>query len=519
MDRNTVFSRLDELIMQGRTDEVEEFLSEQYEIAKKNGDDNLALSILNEQIGFFRVTTQHEKALDTIDSIISLISDMKLTGTVEEGTSFLNIATAYRAMGKNHEAEEYYHKAEDIYRNVLEKNDYRMAGLYNNMSLMYQEQGKNEASVEYLQRALSIIAQIPGAEIETAVSHTNLGQAYCRMELWELAIEELDRAEKIFERINPNDTHFSGCACAKGYLYTKLKEYDRAVEYYEKALLNVYNMYGRNENFKSIQKDLREAYRLKGEPEYNSMLDVCQAYYEKYGKPMIHEKFAEYEDKIAVGICGEGSECLGVEDEISLDHDCGPGFALWVTDRVYDEIGEKLQMAYEGLPKIFAGYIRTDTAMGSGRCGVCRIDDFYKRVLGGENIPDRVEDWYKLEEAALAMAVNGMVFTDNEGIFSAKREKLMTYYPHKIWIEKLSRELMYAAQTGQYNYGRAMARGDYVTSSLALAEYMKSIMHVVFLLNKRYCPYYKWQHTLVKGLAILPEIGYILEAIADMPSQ
>lgn len=519
MDMNAIINQLDALYTEGKMQEAEAFMEEQLDMAMASGQDGVALGILNEQLGFYRVMTQHEKALQTISRVKNLLEKMGLSGTIEEGTTLLNVATVYRAMGKYGEAEACYLTVEDIYKQKLDGADYRMAGLYNNMSLLQQEQGKEELAATYLKKALSIIEQIPGSEIQTAVTYTNLGQAYCRMGKWELAKTQLDAAEKIFTEVDVNDEHYAGLASALGYWYLEQEDYERSICYYEKALLNVYQCYGITENFKNIQKDLKVAYRRSGEPEYKSMLEVCRAYYEKYGKPMIHEQFGEYEDQIAVGLCGEGSECFGMEDEISLDHDCGPGFALWVTDSVSAEIGEALQEAYDELPKVFAGYIRVDTAQGNGRCGVCRIGDFYKRVLGGKDIPESEQEWNEIEESALATAVNGQIFTDPVGIFTEKRAQLLQYYPDFVWLEKLARELIYAAQTGQYNYGRAMARGDYVTASIALSEYMKSIMHVVFLLNKKYAPYYKWQHAMVKKLAVLPEVGDILEAVCDMPSQ
>lgn len=519
MNINKVLTKLDDLFSSGKLNEVEEFLLSNCKTAEAEQDKNSLLTILNELIGYYRVTTQFEKGKKVIEQVNDLIAEMKLQNSLGEGTSLLNIATLYRAMGDILKAEECYAKVEKIYSSLLEENDYRMAGLYNNMSLMYQENQMYEPAVSYLKKAIEIISEFPDAEIEKAVSHTNLGQIYCRMEKFEEAKAELELAENIFLSVNINDEHYSGCASAQGYLYCKLEDYETSVKYYEKALLNIYHSYGVTENFKSIQKDLKNVYRLSGEKEYSSMLDVCQDYYEEYGKPMIHDKFPEYEDRIAVGLCGEGSECFGTEDEISLDHDCGPGFAMWVTDEIYKEIGEQLQSAYNELPEIFAGYIRCETLMGAGRCGVCTINNFYSRVLGGKKFPESDDDWKNIEESALAAAVNGRVFCDKQGIFSNKRNTLLSYYPHNVWIEKLARELIYSAQTGQYNYGRAMARGEYVTASIALSEYMKSIMHVVYLLNKTYSPYYKWQNRLIHKLEILPEIGSIMEAICDMTSQ
>lgn len=50
-------------------------------------------------------------------------------------------------------------------------------------------------------------------------------------------------------------------------------------------------------------------------------------FYDRFVAGLIHTGFPEYEDRIAVGIAGEGSDCFGYDDEISRDHDFGRAFA------------------------------------------------------------------------------------------------------------------------------------------------------------------------------------------------
>ena len=68
-------------------------------------------------------------------------------------------------------------------------------------------------------------------------------------------------------------------------------------------------------------------------------LELAKQYYETYGRPMIAEQFPQYEERIAVGLVGPGSECFGFDDEISRDHDFEAGFCLWVTSEDEEAVG------------------------------------------------------------------------------------------------------------------------------------------------------------------------------------
>ena len=85
-------------------------------------------------------------------------------------------------------------------------------------------------------------------------------------------------------------------------------------------------------------------------------LELAEKYYETYGKAMINERFADIADQIAVGLVGQGSECLGFDDEISMDHDYGPSFCIWLPRDIYTQYGTQMQAAYEALPQEFMGF-------------------------------------------------------------------------------------------------------------------------------------------------------------------
>lgn len=101
--------------------------------------------------------------------------------------------------------------------------------------------------------------------------------------------------------------------------------------------------------------------------------------------------------KIAVGFVGEGSERFGFDDVYSRDHDFGPGFCMWITEDVYEKIGEKLQDKYNKLPKSYKGITRVDTIMAEGRVGVCVVEDFYKKYTGSGDGNLTLEQWLILK--------------------------------------------------------------------------------------------------------------------------
>lgn len=264
-------------------------------------------------------------------------------------------------------------------------------------------------------------------------------------------------------------------------------------------------------------------------------MQLAQSYWQTYGKALLaNPKFAKYKNRIAAGLVGHGSECYGFDDEISRDHDFGPGFCLWLTDKDYAEIGADLQTAYDALPRKYAGFgsrnetPRAKSCESSKRVGVFRISEFFENLTGFPTAPSQNEPhlWLSLSESTLAAATNGKIFADPLGEFSKARQsfKLM---PNDVRISLISRRLGMISQAGQYNFPRMIARKDASAAWLSINEFVRATASLVFLLNNPvtagYLPYYKWQFAALRKLSNrmasrLPEVCGKLESVMRLSS-
>ena len=291
-------------------------------------------------------------------------------------------------------------------------------------------------------------------------------------------------------------------------------------------------------------------------------LELSRAYYETYGKPMLAEFLKEYpglEPHIAAGLIGSGSECLGFDDEVSQDHDYEPGFCIFLPgeDIVDRRSAFLLERAYAKLPKEFMGFTRPlMQPVGGARRGVLRTEEFLKARVGTESagilikactaspeasasaaapldpvsapaaeaslnssstpavslesVPISDWEWLTFNEQSLLEVTNGELFCDPSGDLTRIRQAL-AFYPEHIRRKKLAGHLLLMAQAGQYNYQRCIRHGESAAAQLAVFEFTKSAISAIFLLNRRYQPYYKWSFRALRSLDKLSIEAELLE--------
>ena len=242
-------------------------------------------------------------------------------------------------------------------------------------------------------------------------------------------------------------------------------------------------------------------------------LELAERFYLEHGEPMLRREFSDILPLLAVGLAGSGSECLGFDDEISRDHDFEPGFCIFLPD---EELIDRrtaflLERAYRRLPKEFLGFSRSPLSpVGGTRHGVMRTAEFLLRHTGTEDGHLSLSAWLSLPEQSLAEATGGRIFSDPFGEISDARTRL-AYLPEDVRLKKLAGNLLLMGQSGQYNYPRCISRGETAAAQLAMTEFAKSALHAIFLLNRRYLPYYKWSFRALRELPLLADEAPRLE--------
>ncbi|GAA1741158.1 DUF4037 domain-containing protein [Isoptericola hypogeus] len=236
--------------------------------------------------------------------------------------------------------------------------------------------------------------------------------------------------------------------------------------------------------------------------------DLARRYYDDVVAPLVLGRFPGLPH--AAARLGSGSDVLGLDDATSRDHDWGLRLTLLVPGDTVAEIDDLLASA---LPDTFDGHpTRFGTTWhpeGRHQVEVASAGDFVVSRLGVDATrPLTTADWLGLTGQAVLEITAGPVFTDTDGTLTATRARL-AWYPDDVWRyavavdwDRLVQELPFVGRTGQ--------RGDDAGSRVVAARMARVVMHLGFLLERRWPPYSKWFGSL---FARLPRAGAAMPAL------
>ena len=231
-------------------------------------------------------------------------------------------------------------------------------------------------------------------------------------------------------------------------------------------------------------------------------LELCRKYYIDIIEPQIKTKFPECYERMAAGLFGHGSQCLRFDDDISKDHDWGIRVCLLLNDEDYKRFSSNLEQIIKESPSNYAGYNSCWNWLVP-RGGALKTSDWFTSLLDGKEIPSKPIDWLTIKEYELLWTTNGEIWHDDLGDVTKLREYL-SYYPDVVWKKRLASKCAEISQSSG-NIFRSAERNDSVSMGLAVSSFAKDAMHIWFLLNHTYAPFYKWLYRAFSNLPELPD--------------
>ena len=492
------------------------------------------IKALNELGGTLKYVGYYDEAENNLKKSLEIIKKKYGDNNLAYATSLLNLTEVYRFAQKFNLLEENYKKIVKIYQDNSADNSFSYAGLCNNFGLYYQNTGDMKSAYDLHLKSLDILKNYDSEEylLEYAVTLSNLFNPCYQLGMKEKAVKYLYKAIEIFEKnVGTEHSLYSASLNNMAIYYYNRRELNKALEFFKRAAeISKKTMGVNSDNYKNILSNIefikeelaKSEDNTKFENAKNSSneknnnitsstdlknikgLELSKRYFYDIVLPEFEKSLKDILPLCAFGLVGEGSECYGYDDKISQDHDFGPSVCIWLRKDDYLKHKDKINEVLKKLPKTYLGFQELkESEWGSDRRGLLNIEDFYFKFLGSSKAPETIADWQKIPETALATVTNGEVFLDNLGEFTKIREQLLNYYPEPIRQNKIATRLMNISQYGQYNYVRCLRRNDLVAANQCLYLFVDEVIHLVFLLNRRYKIFYKWANRALLDLKIL----------------
>ena len=241
---------------------------------------------------------------------------------------------------------------------------------------------------------------------------------------------------------------------------------------------------------------------------------LAHAYWAGVVQPLLTARFKDLQP--AAGRLGPGSDVLGLDDATSQDHDWGLRLSLFVPDDAVRAVDAELERAlpatFLGLPTRFAF---TGGTAALHRVEVTTVSAFMRTGLGFDPRPGpSATDWLSLTGQSILEATGGPVFADPDGELGAVRQAL-EWYPDDLWRYVLACDWTRITQELPL-MGRAGDVGDQIGARVIAARIGRTVLHLTYLLERRWPPYAKWFGTVFRTLgssdAVGPAVGRLLAA-------
>lgn len=260
------------LMMQGKLDEAESRLKN---IPESISEFSKAITLTN--TGFLYLNKgRYDLALENLQSALTKFQTSGNQNTKESAKCVSTLGLVYGSTRKYQQAEENHLIALQIRERLFGPESEEVAASYNDLGLIYLETDPDK-SLEYFEKAQASYQKAHGLNHpKIAISSTNIGFAYRKLELFGDAIVNFENAKAIWEKIYPNGHPNQALVLSYlGQTYRQMNDSKAAIGYFEKALELYQKSYGaKHSDIASTYNDL--GILKLGENNYKNAINYFQ---------------------------------------------------------------------------------------------------------------------------------------------------------------------------------------------------------------------------------------------------
>lgn len=252
--------------------------------------------------------------------------------------------------------------------------------------------------------------------------------------------------------------------------------------------------------------------KMSKRPKFIPGLELSEAFYTEAVRLILHRHWPWL--RYSAGLIGPGSEVLGFDTPMSMDHHWGPRAMIFLSRRDHVRLAKKIRAVLaEELPVKFRG-LWTHIPWGADSRHMTPIEhgpiDHFVEIFALEDFVHRnlridvnarltPAQWLTFGEQHLLEMTRGKVYHDGLGSLNRLRRTLQ-YYPKDVWLFMLAGQWTRIGQE-EHLTGRAGYAGDELGSRVIMARHVRDCMRLCFLMARTYAPYPKWFGTAFKRLA------------------
>ena len=204
----------------------------------------------------------------------------------------------------------------------------------------------------------------------------------------------------------------------------------------------------------------------------DSIIDISRDFFHEVVQPILLEHFPAETAQTAFGLFGYGSEALGMDDEYSRDHHWGVRIDALMPADVYESKRQQmLDTLAANLPSSYQGHSLQEGHLAGAGLSPDSLQGFLLRTVGLDKPPETNEEWLSIPEEDIIHIVNGEVWHDPLGEFTAVRNAFHGYYPEPVRLRRIAHWCRYFSGMGTYALRRALLRdnGYYATITFSRA--------------------------------------------------